>query len=269
MMQYLISKAKLAELAGVSRMAITKATSSGKRLEAAVQGKFVNASHPCVVAYLKEKGVGPAKAPKKAPVVKKPAAKKVAKKAPAKRGRPPKKSKAPVKKKPAKKVPGKKPAVKKVPPKPKPEKKQGAPLSNLEAFVQSLPDDLRDDIRKIQFLPFNEVLNMFGSQMQFKGFADGTKKLEEIYKIQIENKKRSGELVDRALFGLVLDIINSTHVKLLNDGTRNMASRAEPKFKAGCDVEEVANFFQDAISKFIRPMKDEIKRKLEGLNDGL
>lgn len=248
-------------------MAITKATAEGKRLAPAVQGKYINASHPCVVSYLKDKGVRAPKEPKPVPkkkaAPKKPAKKAKAKPAPKKRGRPPKpkaEKKPPAKKKrPAKKAPS---------PKPEPVKEQGAPLSNLEAFVQSLPDDLRDDVRKIQFLPFVEVLNLFGSMMQFKGFTDGTKKLEEIYKLQIENKKRSGELVDKALFGVVLDIIDSMHVKLLNDGTRNMASRAEPKFKAGCDVEEVANFFQEAISKFIRPMKDQIKRKLEDISNG-
>jgi hypothetical protein len=261
MPQVLITKAKLSEIAGVSRMAITKACSSGKRLEPAMVGKYVNGAHPEVVAYLKEKGIKPPKAEKKKPATRKPRAKPPARK-PKPKPRPKPKPKA------AKKTPAKTKSKPQPVDTPEPEEKpeQGAYLSNWEAFLQTLPDAMRDDVRQVEHLTMGEFISMFGSQMEFKEMANGLEKMQRIYKLTVENKKSTNELIDRAILTVFVEIVNSTHNKLLRDGSLSMASIAERRFKAGCSMEDIVGEFRKQLTKFFSPMKEKFKRRLEALD---
>ncbi len=56
-MKHLITKAELAERAGVSQQAVGQLTRPGRKLHAALVGDKIDAGHPDVKIYLREKGV--------------------------------------------------------------------------------------------------------------------------------------------------------------------------------------------------------------------
>lgn len=56
-MKHLISRAELAERAGVSQQAIGQLTREGRKLHAALVGDKIDAGHPDVKIYLRSKGV--------------------------------------------------------------------------------------------------------------------------------------------------------------------------------------------------------------------
>ena len=222
-----ISKAKLAELAGVSRAAVTKAAANG--LKAAVSGKQIDVDHPDVIAWLLKKQSS--KTTKVLTVAK------------------PKAKKAP-----------KKPATKKATPKKKTLPKE--PEEPTELPPVELPDD--ELVRDYGNMKFKDLVAQFGTGARFKDWTTAVKNLEAIRGLQIKNEEKEGFLISRDLVRLhVFGAIENTYARLLTDTPKTLSKRLASHVKAGRSLEEGEEIIRKVLSTQLKNVKATAQRALE------
>ena len=269
-MQQLITKAKLAELAGVNPSTITRV--SRTTLKAAVVGKQIDAAHPDVVAYLENKEleqtppaatgmdplyekaidactesgrfsasflqrhlkIGWARADKIIQVIKLNRADK---------------PEAPT------------PVVTKsrgngvI----RERKKAAPPISTREGTIE-----IPDDIEEFWGFTVREILEKFGTDTRFVDWLSASQKIEAINEKRLKNAQTKGVLISRKLVqGGVIDVFNSAHLRLMKDGAKSIAAGVISKHSAGAELSEVEAYITDILGSFIKPVKSKIKRTLK------
>lgn len=232
----LVMKKDLAELAGVTPMAITKATRG--KLAPAMVGDRVDLDHPAVQAYLEAKGkaVPPPAAEKKAP--KKAATKPAKKKAPA----------APRKR--AKKGEG-----------------AGGDLSDMDLMALGLdPADWESSARmhEVADMTLREVAERYGgTKRALRDWADALKTIEAVRKAFLDNEKTEGSLVELDLVKrLIFGGIEAGFRRLLLDTPRTLTTQLYAAARSGTPQEEAELLVRDAITSQLEPIQATIARVL-------
>ena len=219
-----ISKARLAELAGVSRAAVTKAAANG--LKAAVSGKQIDVDHPDVIAWLQKK-------------------------------QNPKTAKAPAA---TKKTP-KKPAAKKTPPK-KPTAPKDTAEEEEEPPTVFLPDD--ELVKDYGNMKFKDLVSQFGTGARFKDWTAAVKNLESIRALQVKNEEKEGSLISRDLVRLhVFGAIENTYIRLLGDTPKTLSKRISSHVKSGGTLEDAEGIIRKVLSTQLKNVKSTAQRTLE------
>jgi hypothetical protein len=252
-----ISRSQLAELAGVSRPAITKACDTGK-LKAACSGDGVDADHPAVVAFLKRHGKEPM------PVAKKPSRAPTAPPAPAGEAAAAP-TRAPKLKVSASAAPTDPPKRGRGRPRNPPEDRPEnvghmKPRAGVDEGSDQDLQDLSDAIYPL--------IDRFGTDFQFSSWLDALKNIELIREKRLKNGETEGgliswELVQSHVFGL----IDACFKRLLGDASKAIASKVSTTLRAGGSLEEAQRNVRDEISKHLKQMKAGAARHLAHKND--
>jgi len=255
-----ISRSQLAELAGVSRPAITKACDSGK-LKAACSGDGVDADHPAVVAFLKRHGKEPMA------VAKKPARPSAAPAAPAA----PASETAPA----PPRAPKLKVSATAAPTSP-PKRGRGRPRNPTEERPENVghmkPREGVDEGSDQDLQDLSDaiypLIDRFGTDFQFSNWLDALKNIELIREKRLKNGETEGgliswDLVQSHVFGL----IDACFKRLLGDASKAIASKVSTTLRAGGSLEEAQRNVRDEISKHLKQMKAGAARHLAHKND--
>lgn len=242
-----ISRAELARLAGVSRMAITKACRGP--LAGAVIGRRVDLDHESVRAYLKGRGID--LPPDRAPTKKGRSKGQTAKKAPPRRPRsdddhaPPKRTSA--------KVRGARVAPRSSATAPKEEAAPPRPRGPSDAT--------EEDIERYAHLPLSDLQELFGTATAFNDWLAALKLIEEVREKNLKNDATEGRLIERELVAThVFGAIEASHRRLLGDSSKTIARRVYGLAKSGAGVEEAETLVRELISAQLRRVKDTAAR---------
>lgn len=278
MVKKLISKAELSRRAGVTAAAVTKAIRNG--LNAAMDGKRIDANHPLVVKYITDR-------------------------APTQTGEPPATGIDPLYEDAVnhcresgrytassiqralkigynrackilammKAAGTDKPGTKSASPPPPDTKgiatksttKKAAALAKLnDVDTGTIIHEIPEDISAFIDMTLREILQRHGTDTAFLDWLKATKSIEDINEKRLKNAVTRGELVSRELMKTgVIEPINAAHLKLLTDGAKTIALRVTVMHGAGRPLEDCEKFVADQIGSFIKPMKSKITRSLK------
>jgi hypothetical protein len=251
----LISRSQLAELAGVSRPAITKACDSGK-LKPACKGDGVDVDHPSVVAYLGKRGFKPPAAPSSG--------------AGKSKAPPPQTDGAPTR--PAKSKPA--PAAE---PTPSPKRGRGRPrlppqdrpetrgdFRQREGVSEGSNNDLQDLDDAL-----TPLIERFGTHFQFSSWLSSLKDIELIREKRLKNSETEGSVISRELVKtFVFGALEQAHKRLLGDAAKTTASKVWNSARAKGTLEEAQRIVREETSKQLKPIKATAARHLRNKTDG-
>lgn len=131
-------------------------------------------------------------------------------------------------------------------------------------------DDIPENIETYADMTLREIYAKFGTASRFKDWLTAMKDITVIQERQLKSAQLQGKLVSReAVHKFIVDPINSTHIKLLRDGSQTIAVRAKALVESGAEVSEIKHFVEDTIGSFIKPMKARVSRSLEDLKTDL
>lgn len=215
-------------MAGVSRAAITKACKT--TLADACVDDRVDIDAPCVVEYLARKGV--ALAPSK------------------------RKGKAPR------------------PPEPATEHEhEPDPPSSREPDLEPTPrgvpeldvDGYSDEIAE---LTVKQVVDRFGTARAYKDWLEAHEKRERARKNYLDNEETEGNLISRELVQAQLfAAIDAVFRRLLQDTPKTVVRRMYAAANSGQSIEDSEGVVSELISSQLRPLKEDIARKLRKPRD--
>lgn len=244
----IVPRAELAQLANVSKAAITKACDDGGKLRAAVKGNGVDLDHPDVAAYLKRHG-------RDLPAVKAPAAK--ADRAPTKAPR----------------------SVKRSAPSPTPPPKRGRgrprnPTSGRPENVghmnpsPGVDEGSNEDLQELSDLIY-PLIDRFGTDFQFSAWLSALKDIEAIREKRLKNGENEGGLISRELVKTaIFGAIESAFKRLLGDASKSIVSKVSTTLRSGGSQEEALRNVRDELSKHLKPLKATAARHLRDKDDG-
>lgn len=130
------------------------------------------------------------------------------------------------------------------------------------------PADVPDNMQAFAEMTIREVVTKFGTDYRMVDYLRALKEIEVIDANRVKNAKARGELINRELVVKgVLEPIDSAHRKMLTDGAKTIARRSVAMIGAGKDADDLEKFIAEQISSFIKPAKAKIKRALENAND--
>lgn len=227
MANVLITQAELAALAGVSRMAVSKACRPGKALHPAVVRKKLDRMHPAVHAYINTPR--PVRVPRAAAEAKSRGDAAAAAAAAQGCGH---------------RAQGL--ARERVAPPPT----DTNPLDLLPADIRALVDK-----------PLRELVEIFGTDANFTDWVKAVHEVEKVHALRVKTGKASGELIGRDLVAdHVIDPINTLHERLMTDGSKTMASELYAMGRADRTEREFEEYLIDYIGAFVRALKPKLVR---------
>lgn len=251
-----VSRSEFAELAGVSRPAVTKSGDSGK-LKPACDGDGVDVDHPAAVAFLKRHGKlpPPLKSPKKPATPPLPPAG-------GSDGDPPR--------------PTKSKAVAAAGPPAPPKRGRGRPrnppqdrpenvgdLRPREGTVEGSNDDLQDLDDAL-----TPLIDRFGTHFQFSTWLSSLKDIELIREKRLKNGETEGGLISREIVqNFVFGAIESAFKRLLGDASKSIVSKVMNCVRTGGTSEEAQRIVRDEISKQLKTVKATSARNLRHKRD--
>lgn len=125
------------------------------------------------------------------------------------------------------------------------------------------PHVLPEHIESFRDWTLQQIVDQFGTDVQFLDFLKSTKAICDIAEKDLKNAKTRGELVSREVVKVgIIDPINSAHIKLLTDGAKSIAVRSMAMAAADHDVKDIETYIATAIGKFIKPVKAKVARAL-------
>lgn len=131
-------------------------------------------------------------------------------------------------------------------------------------------DTIPENIEIYADMTLREIYEKFGTATRFKDWLSAMKDITVIQERQLKSAQLQGKLVSRkAVHDFIVDPINSTHIKLLRDGSQTIAVRAKALVESGAEVAEIKHFVEDTIGSFIKPMKTRVSRALADLKTDL
>ncbi|WNO24175.1 hypothetical protein Scuro_14 [Acinetobacter phage Scuro] len=131
-------------------------------------------------------------------------------------------------------------------------------------------DIIPENIEIYADMTLREIYEKFGTATRFKDWLSAMKDITVIQERQLKSAQLQGKLVSRkAVHDFIVDPINSTHIKLLRDGSQTIAVRAKALVESGAEVAEIKHFVEDTIGSFIKPMKTRVSRALADLKTDL
>lgn len=112
------------------------------------------------------------------------------------------------------------------------------------------------DIQQFADMTLRELIDRFGTDVRFSDWLSATQKIEMINEKRLKNAETEGRLVSRELVKSgILDRIDAVFTRMLTDGAKTIASRAQAMAKAGDDIVDIRAMVEDTLGSFIRPAK--------------
>jgi hypothetical protein len=232
-----VLRAELARLGNVSRQAATKLTALGGKLAAACEGQWVDLDHPAVRDWLESKGRPPTGAPSPPP--------RVGQKQPQRRPSP------------ARKAPAERVAQDQQGAGPGRGSEHDARATDPEtanAYLTELASPL--GIESLPRMTMQEVVERFGTLPQLRDLVEARKKIGEIREKDLKNDETVGRLIERDLVRThVLSHIETSHQRLLQDASTNIARTMYKLAQGGHTIEEAEQTVRDIIGSHLSAVK--------------
>ncbi len=253
-----ISRSQLAELAGVSRPAVTKQCDG--KLKAACSGDGVDVDHPLVVAFLKRHGKQPMAGAKKPGATVPPPAK------PAAAGSDRAPTRAPKLKVSAAAAPTNPPKRGRGRPRnPTEDRPPNVGHMNPSAGVD---EGSNEDLQELSDAIY-PLIDRFGTDFQFSSWLGSLKDIELIREKRLKNGETEGGLISRELVkNFVFGALEAANKRLLGDASKAIVSKVMSIARSGGSAEEAQRIVRDEISKQLKPIKDKAARNLRHKSDG-
>lgn len=114
-------------------------------------------------------------------------------------------------------------------------------------------------------MSLRQLIKKYGTDMAFVDWLKAYKEIEAINEKQLKIATIKGELVSRDLVEKnVISQFNAAHLRLMTDGAKSIASGLVAKHVSGAESHELEAHVVDVISSMIKPLKNKIKRGLNG-----
>jgi len=115
-------------------------------------------------------------------------------------------------------------------------------------------------------MTLKQVVKKYGTEPAFSDWLKAIKLIEDIKEKRLKNVTVQDELVSKKLVQIgVIDIFNTSHIKLINDGAKSIAAGAVSKHVSGAELVDIEHFVADQISSFIKMMKSESLKRLQNV----
>ena len=133
---------------------------------------------------------------------------------------------------------------------------------NSKPITEIVPENMQE----FADMSLRELITKFGTDLRFVDWLKSIKLIEDIEEKRIKNAASSGELVNRKLIRVgILDPVESTHRKLLTDGSKRMSVRVRALGDAGHGTADIEKFISKQITSFIKPMKAKVSKALQNV----
>lgn len=115
-------------------------------------------------------------------------------------------------------------------------------------------------------MTLRQVVKKYGTEAAFSDWLKAIKLIEDIKEKRLKNVTAQDELVSKKLVQIgVIDIFNTSHIQLINDGAKSIAAGAISKHVSGAELVDIEHFVADQISTFIKRMKAESLKVLRNV----
>lgn len=151
--------------------------------------------------------------------------------------------------------------------------KEGAVAPSPSKFNPSVPTEeeimatrklLTEDVRRLESMPFIDVIRTFGTEKNLIEFLKAINLIERISEQRVKNAESEGLLVSRELVQRgIIDRVNTAHTRLLTDGAKSISREIFTMVKAGKTEEDCEVFTRQQMTRFLKPMKDTVDRVIE------
>lgn len=221
----LFSRKKFAEIAGVNPSTVSRV--SHTLLKGAFYGKRIDAAHPMAQAYLARKGVDSIDLTDAVTV-----------------------------------------SADELPPEELEPVQQPSPVrvptaKQQDARMEIEIPDVPENISHLADWTLREILHKFGTDANMVDYLKAAKSIEEIAEKRLKNAHARGELVSRSIVkNGIIDTLDGAFTRILTDGSRTIAARANAMIKSGDSVSDLEGFISAQLSTFIKPTKSKIARVL-------
>jgi len=139
-------------------------------------------------------------------------------------------------------------------------------LANLKKETDAIGDAPRDisKVEKYLELTLREILEAFGTDVEFLDWLKSVKQLEEIREKRIKNEVTLGNLISRDYVRThVFSLIETANVRLLNDSPRTITARILEAKESGESREKIEKLVCDLISVQLKGIKLRARRALQ------
>lgn len=118
-------------------------------------------------------------------------------------------------------------------------------------------------------MTLRDIVKKFGTATRFAEYLRAMKEISMIEDREIKIAQTKGELVHRDLVSqLIIEPIDSAHVKLMRDGSKTIAVRLAAMHGSGADINEMQLVTSELIASFIKPVKAKVNKIATELKRG-
>lgn len=118
-------------------------------------------------------------------------------------------------------------------------------------------------------MTLRDIVKKFGTATRFAEYLRAMKEISMIEDREIKIAQTKGELVHRDLVSqLIIEPIDSAHVKLMRDGSKTIAVRMAAMHGSGADINEMQLVTSELIASFIKPVKAKVNKIATELKRG-
>jgi len=118
-------------------------------------------------------------------------------------------------------------------------------------------------------MTLRDIVRKFGTATRFAEYLRAMKEISMIEDREIKIAQTKGELVHRDLVSqLIIEPIDSAHVKLMRDGSKTIAVRMAAMHGSGADINEMQLVTSELIASFIKPVKAKVNKIATELKRG-
>jgi hypothetical protein len=129
-------------------------------------------------------------------------------------------------------------------------------------IISSLPPD----IRRLVDRPLRELVEQFGTSIEFVDFLKAVREIERIHTQRLKNAQAEGLVVGRDIVRRgVIEPFDLCCKRLLSDGARTIGARVAAMARAGEEDEACEQFVREKLADFIKGVKAAAEKVLEGV----
>lgn len=127
-----------------------------------------------------------------------------------------------------------------------------------------LEQDEKKDIEAYLGMTLHDIISTFGSDVEFVEWLKSAKLIEDIKEKRIRNQTSLGNFIPREYVkNHIFAMLETTHVRLLNDSPRTIAARVLDAHAAGQTREDIETLIGDLISVQLKGIKLRARRALK------
>jgi len=127
-----------------------------------------------------------------------------------------------------------------------------------------LVDDEKKDVEAYLGMTLHDIITTFGSAVEFVEWLKSAKLIEDIKEKRIRNQTSLGNFIPRDYVkNHIFAMLETTHVRLLNDSPRTIAARVLDAHAAGQTREDIETLIGELISVQLKGLKLRARRALK------